>query len=118
MLRTGVSAPGTAGAVDAETAERVRGAMGRVAESFATLESLVGEGEALPSSLDILLAKGRSEISAILQDGGDEVPDFSGPEFVDDSLWSIKGRCVYRARLRRAVVKVKRERFKEFSTRR
>jgi len=118
MLRTGVSAPGTAGAVDAETAERVRGAIGRVAESFATLESLVGEGEALPSSLDILLAKGRSEISAILEDGGDEVPDFSGPEFGDDSLWSFKGRCVYRARLRRAVVKVKRERFKEFSTRR
>jgi len=118
MLRTGASVPGTAGAVDEATAERVRGAMSGVAECFATLENSIGEVEALPSDLVSLLARGRSDINAILLDNDEEVPDFMGPEYGDDSLWSIKGRGLYAQRLRRAVVEVKRERFKEFRTRR
>ena len=47
-----------------------------------------------------------------------EVPNLSGPEARDDSLWSIRGRSMHAVKLRRAVAKVKRDRFREFRTRR
>ena len=40
MLRSGASVPGTAGVVDEETADLVRGAVRGVADCFATLEDL------------------------------------------------------------------------------
>ena len=75
----------------------------------------MGEGEALPGSLVELLDRGRVEINAIQLDSEDEVPGRVGPEVAEDSLWSVKGRNVFMRSPGRAVVKVRGERFKEFS---
>ena len=115
MVRADVSEPGFVEVVDEKMAGRVKIALRGVEDHFTILEEAMGEGEALPGSLVELLDRGRVEINAILLDGEDEVPDRVGPEVAEDSLWSVKGRNVFMRSPGRAVVKVRGERFKEFS---
>ena len=115
MVRADVSEPGFVEVVDEKMANLVERAVRGVADHFAILEEAMGEGESLPSSLVELLDRGRVEINAILVYGEDEVSNHVGPEVAEDSLWSVKGRNVFMRSPGRAVVKVRGERFKEFS---
>eukprot|EP00617_Octactis_speculum_P026393 CAMPEP_0185759644 /NCGR_PEP_ID=MMETSP1174-20130828/18396_1 /TAXON_ID=35687 /ORGANISM="Dictyocha speculum, Strain CCMP1381" /LENGTH=62 /DNA_ID=CAMNT_0028440061 /DNA_START=216 /DNA_END=401 /DNA_ORIENTATION=+ len=45
MVRTGASVPGTAGVVDEETADRVKGAVRGAADCFVTIENSMREVE-------------------------------------------------------------------------
>ena len=115
MVRADVSEPGFVEVVDEKMAGRVKIALRGVEDHFTILEEAMGEGEALPGSLVELLDRGRVEINAYQLDSEDEVPDRVGPEVAEDSLWSVKGRNVFMRSPGRAVVKVRGERFKEFS---